>query len=422
MADEKNIIVGIVTSPDEKGYFGNGLHQNAYYLYRLFQNVPMVSPLLVYPPRPVNGEPAPDTLQIFGVNAHNLELFKEKYHLDALLMVSAVFDPGYLEPFRSRGVKIATVVYGNRYIMDQETVCFGHLEHPKSENGLTNPAERNLLREDVECDSVWLSPHFAWQKDYMKYRYSAKSSFVCPYIWGNELLDLKYKEHPHYEENSPFFEPGNEYNKSIFCTDPNVNVVKTGLFAYQTANHVLQRGNVEFDRLNLYSAYESAVDNKSLSSYYASFPLWKEKKVTFNHRYGLPVITKTAKVMFHHHFQNGLNYTLLEAARLRLPVVHNSEFMPELGYYYKGADLTSAAKQLEAALLHDERDDLEEYNKICENVIERYWVNNAENIRGYQTLLANLLNNKIEPELPKYIVALERDLEHSDAHISRLGF
>jgi len=422
MSEKKNIIVGIVASPDSGGYFGNGLHQNAYYLYRLFENVPLVTPILVYPPRPINGEPAPDSLDIFGVKAHNLELFKEKYHLDALLMVSAVFDPKYLEPFRKRGVKVAAVVYGNRYVMDQETTAFGHLLHPQAEEGQRNSAERNLLREDVPCDSVWLSPHFAWQKDYMKYRYSAKSAFVCPYIWDPELLDLKYKEHPHYEKNSPFFEPGNENNKSIFCTDPNINVVKTCLFTYQAANLVLERGNAEFDKLYLYNSYRVAVHNPSVSSYFAKFPLWEQRKVAFEHRYGLPTITKNAKMMFHHHFQNGLNYTLLEAARFRLPVVHNSEFMPELGYYYKDANITDAARQIEAALAHEDRNDLEEYNETCNKVIEKYWINNIQNRRGYQTLLANLLNNKIEPELPDYINNIEQELGHSTAHISPLKF
>jgi hypothetical protein len=125
--------------------------------------------------------------------------------------------------------------------------------------------------------------------------------------------------------------------------------------------------------------------------------------------------------MFHHHFMNGLNYTMLEAAYLKLPVVHNSEFMTDLGYYYRGANLTEAVHQLEHALNHEERDDLEEYNAACDRVVDKFSIDNLENIKGYQTLLCNLLDEKIEPELPVYMQNLENDLDHSEGYISPLS-
>ena len=108
----------------------------------------------------------------------------------------------------------------------------------------------------------------------------------------------------------------------------------------------------------------------------------KEKKAFFESRWRFSTITKHAQIMFHHHFENGLNYTMLEAATLKLPIVHNSEFMPELGYYYKRANMTDAASQIEAALLHEERDDLGEYNKICDEVVRKFHYASYDNVRG----------------------------------------
>ena len=118
---------------------------------------------------------------------------------------------------------------------------------------------------------------------------------------------------------------------------------------------------------------------------------------------------------------NGLNYTMLEAAFLKIPVVHNSEFMTDLGYYYPGANLTQAVHQLESALRHDERDDLEEYNEACEKVVERFSIHNMANIKGYQTLICNLLDETIEPELPAYMENLDNDIDYSGGHISPLS-
>ena len=415
---EDNIIVGIVTSPNEDGYFNNGLHQNAYYLYKLYKNVPRVTPLLMYPNKLVKGKPSPDQSTIFGEPAYNLDLFKEKYGVHALLFVSAVIPRAMLKPFRDNGVKLATVVYGNRYVMDQEAIVFGHLESPAK--SMTNFAKRNLWREDGDMDAVWLSPHFGWQKDYIKHRYAAQRSFICPYIWDPELLDLKYDEHDHYKKNPRGFTVGHPGNKNIFCTEPNINVLKTSLFPYQAAD-IAYRDGGDLNKLYLYNTKDMILNNKDIAFYMSQFPLTLDKKIVFEHRYGLPAMTKTSKVMFHHHFENGLNYTLLECARLGLPVVHNSEFMPELGYYYHKADLTAAAAQIKSALKHEERDDLDEYNQTAHDVIRRFSISNAQNLRGYQTLLANLLDNSLGVELPEYIVEYENKYEASKPSFSPMS-
>ena len=413
----REMIVGVLTSGDANGYFSNGLHQNALFLYRCLKNVPMVKPVLIF--YPMSGREWSDEIEIFGEPAYNIEIFYEKYHLDVLLLVSTILNESIATKLRNNKVKLVAVVYGNRYVMDQETICFGDLL-PVAE-GKRNFANRSLLREDLHIDAVWMSPHFAWQKDYIKHRYSSPVSHVCPYIWGPELLLQQYKNDKHYDETGPYFRAGNPKNKNVFATEPNINVLKTSLFPFQAANLVAERENPDFGEILLFGARHQRLHNKPLQAYFNSMRLDQDKKVFYEDRWRFSTITKHAQVMFHHHFENGLNYTMLEAATLKLPVVHNSEFMPELGYYYKRANLTDAAAQLEAALLHEERDDLEEYNEICDQVVRKFHYANYDNVRGYQTLIASLYSPDIEPELPPYIVDLEYRLEHGDGYISPLG-
>ena len=414
----RKIMVGIVVSPDASGYFNNGLHQNAYYLHLLLKKIPVVNPILVYPSG-VWSKITGDEAEVFGEKAYSLELFKEKYHLDVLLLVSVMLSKTYLQPFRDKGVKIADVIYGNRYVMDQETFVFGHLKHP--EEGKTNHCVQGLLREDSICDAVWMSPHFAWQKDYMLHRYRADRAYQCPYIWSPKLMQMQILGDKYYEEDTPFFKNRDERNKKIFCTEPNLNVLKTSLFPYMAANILHERGQEDFEKIYLFNAIKNFQQNEKAADYIRHFPLAKDRKVSFEPRYSFPTIIKHARLMFHHHFMNGLNYTMLEAAYLKLPVVHNSEFMTDLGYYYRGANLTEAVHQLEHALNHEERDDLEEYNAACDRVVDKFSIDNMENIKGYQTLLCNLLDEKIDPELPVYMQNLENDLAHSEGYISPLS-
>jgi hypothetical protein len=411
-------IIGVLTSGDPNGYFSNGLHQNALFLYKCLKKVPMVKPVLVFYPLSSKKE-WPDEVEIFGETAYNLELFYDKYHLDALLLVSVALNNSVANKLKKNRVKLVAVVYGNRYVMDQETMCFGDLL-PSAE-GKRNFANRSLMREDVKIDAVWMSPHFAWQKDYIKHRYDAPTAHVCPYIWGPDLLLQQYKQDKHYDEFGPLFRPGNPKNKNLFATEPNINVLKTSLFPFQAANLVVERENPNFGEILLFGSRHHRLHNKPIQEYFQSMKLLKDKKVFFEDRWKFSTITKHAQVMFHHHFENGLNYTMLEAATLRLPVVHNSEFMPELGYYYKRANLTDAATQIEAALVHEHRDDLDEYNKLCEGVVKKFHYGSYDNVRGHQTLIANLFSPDIEPELPQYIVDLEYKLDHGDGYISPIG-
>jgi hypothetical protein len=414
----KEIIVGVLTNGDTDGYFSNGLHQNALFLHKCLKNAPKIKSLLLFYPFP--GKEWPDHKQIFDETAYNLDLFLDKYHLDVILYVSVLPNSSKIEKLKNNNVKMVAVVYGNRYIMDQEAICFG--EFVPAKDDVFNHAARSILREDVGIDAVWVSPHFSWQKDYIKHRYQNVSlSHTCPYIWGPDLLLNQYKEDSFYKDKGPLFRPGNPKNKNVFATEPNINVVKTSLFPFMAANILVNQENPNFGELLLFGCRKKRLHNPYAAQYFKSLRIDKEKKVFYEDRWRFSTITKHAQVMFHHHFENGLNYTLLEAAALRLPVVHNSEFMPELGYYYKRANLTDAAAQLERALLHEERTDLEEYNELCHQVVKKFHYANLDNVRGYQTLIANLYNPNIEPELPPYIVDLEYRLEHGDGYISPLG-
>jgi len=412
-------VIGVLIDPNASRFSTNGLNQNTFLLYRLLQKIKNLTPLLVYDPQLLlKGTNAEDKIELFGEPVYRLDLFYETYHLSVLLEVSAAVSSDIARRLQAAGTKIAMCAYGNRYILDQEAVCFANLE---SDGVNPNFSRRSILRETVRRDAVWMSPHFAWQKDYYKHRFNAKRAYICPYIWDYEILDKKYKNSELYKEKSPFFHAGNPANKNIFATEPNINILKTSLFPFQAYSIAYGELKEQVGDIYLYNSDHLITHNREAASYFSHFDSTTDRKVKFLGRASLPKITDTAQVMFHHHFQNGLNYTLLEAAKLKLPIVHNSEFMTNLGYYYKGANLTDAVKQIKSALRHEDRDDLERYNQQCDEVIEKFSIYNRENINGYRTLIINLLDSSFQPKLPQYIVNLEQELEHGDGYISPLG-
>ena len=207
----------------------------------------------------------------------------------------------------------------------------------------------------------------------------------------------------------------------MFCTEPNINVLKTSLFPLLAADAAYKSDpQGSFEHFYLYNALKPVTYSDSFAAYMGKFSSVRDKKISFRDRFGFPTMTRSAQILFHHHFHNGLNYTMLEAAHLRLPIVHNSEWMPSLGYYYDGANITDAARQIHHALGHEDRDDLEDYNAQCQKTLDQFSINNLENVRGYQTLLVNLLDPKQEPELPGYIQTLDEDTKNYKGYLSPL--
>jgi len=412
----RKIYVAIVVNPDETKYFNNGLHQNAFYLHKLLQQIDLVVPLLVAPPAMFRNSSAidtsdgvPDQVNAFGQVVYNWDLFKKDYHLDALLLISAAVEPEELAKFRENNVKIVSIIYGNRYVTDQETMIFGALKRPKGEG--IRPAANDLLREDQQADVVWVSPHYAWQRDYIQHRYGADRSYVCPYVWDPELLELKYDSNAFWEGRSPYYDYSLPSAKSVFVTEPNVSVTKTTLFPLIVLEKLHNQNPDLMTKAYCYGAEDAALHNEPFKKYASGLNIVKAGGVTFPGRHPYPLITARSQVLFHHQFANALNYTMLEAAHLDLPVVHNSEFMKDFGYYYRGGSVTEATQQLERALRHGEREDLEDYVRNSEKMLNQFSLFNQSNIEGYVSLLANALDAKIEPKLPEYIVELEKKLE-----------
>ena len=80
---------------------------------------------------------------------------------------------------------------------------------------------------------------------------------------------------------------------------------------------------------------------------------------------------------------NGLNYTYLECLHLGIPLVHNSKYIQDAGFYYSGYDIHAGADQVENMITTYDRD-YDKHMKKNKEVLFRY---SPENERYY--LLTN---------------------------------
>ena len=377
--------VGILTAPNEEAYFSNGLHQNAYNLVTLFKKSKILEPVLLYPANMYEGEAK--IRKIWGQKVYPLA--DKGIEMNVILEVSFGIDDAMRIAFDNAGIKMVKIDYGNKLVCELEDFAFSTFVDSRPGGnflfgGLENP--------DVPPPAgSWLSPHYSFQKEYVAWRHNAPEAKICPYVWAPDIMKKAMgKSHSSY-----FFKRGDKRNKKIVVLEPNVNITKTAVIPLVICE-ILHRKNPElYEAAYMFGASKHNA-NSPLTTYLISHDCIKSGKVTCEHRYKLPFILDNGLVMLHHNLYNGLNYTLLEACHFNLPVIHNSEYMRDMGYFYEGVDVFDGADQLEAALSHENLSDAEikEYNDKCKENIWKWSVDNPVNLEGYEDLIMECMDKK----------------------------
>jgi hypothetical protein len=102
------------------------------------------------------------------------------------------------------------------------------------------------------------------------------------------------------------------------------------------------------------------------------------------------IFTKFSGTLLTHQHMNALNYVYLEALYLGIPLVHNSEYFKETGYYYEGFDVVSGSIALKKAIEEDGNFS-DEYKEKSKEILWKYSPENPVNIQGYIELIDKLI-------------------------------
>lgn len=361
MKISKNVKIGITTKCDEN-LFGNGLNQNVWFLYRLLQgagyDVNLVSESSKHHGKKLITQ---DILPLTAENIKDYDMIMEcafaleNKTADALL--------------KSGGVRIG-IQYGNRLLIDLENMLF------KPKNG-------GIGKKDIH--EIWCSPHFEFSIPALEILEKTEMH-VCPYVWSPDVVTHTYINH----KVDPFFKPSTNINNISFF-EPNLNIVKSCMIPCIITEDLYNRKPELINDIYNFGSLKLA-EHKTFLSMVNKLNIKRDKKISFEGRYKLvwALHKQFAGTIVSHHWMNGLNYLQLEAMYFGTPIVHNSEFFKEHGYYYPEWDAKEGSRQLERAIeTHKET-----YLKQRERDREKLWEfhpDNPKNIQGYVDLIENAL-------------------------------
>jgi hypothetical protein len=367
------IKIGLLISNinDNSAIQSNALLMNTFFLYDLLEKIENYKPIMILAECDFNKE----TIIYYNKNYDYIHFNAEALiRADITIFIQSFFTINYQSVLNLKKilpkVKIGYIRLGNPYYIDLSNYLY---------NG--EAYNKDLLEDTYHkgYDFIWISPHYEHCISYVKTKSKNKNVYVSPYIWDSKIIENKIKN------NSYEFNIENINNIGIF--EGNILPTKSSIIPTYICDEVEDNtgliGKVVLTNLGLYSKKQAFHrDIKELTIFK------KNKLIAFSSSVKIVTTLKLHNIntIVSHQVYNGLNYLHLEALYMKMPLIHNSTYLKKYGYYYPEFNVEKGAKVLKKAINHH-KDNLEKYNKLCEECIYNYSINNPKNINGYKKLI-----------------------------------
>ncbi|MDM0043396.1 DUF2827 domain-containing protein [Variovorax dokdonensis] len=327
--------VGIsVISHAGQNIWENGMGQNVVFLARALQQVPFVEAVFLVDVGDQGAMPPQVDLQ-----ALELRLIRPGEAIDAIDVVielAGALPAEWLAHFRACGGKSAFLCVGQPHVALAEPILF---------------TDKAVFLKPQRCDRVWVLPKDEVFAPMMRTLHRVPVS-VAPYLWSPMFLDARAQE----TERAGFrfgYQPARgKWRVAIF--EPNISVVKNCLVPLLACDVAYRQRPDGIESMQVLNALHMK-EHPTLLYLANSLDLVRQHKAKFHGRHDFAgFMVQHADAVVAHQWQNAQNYSYLDALHGGYPLVHNSPWLRELGYYYPDFDIAAAGAQLLHALqVHD---------------------------------------------------------------------
>lgn len=376
--EKKNVAITVEVS--DESFFVNGIKQNAIILRDCLLQTDVVNEcyyLNLGSQRDLTKSPWKEYEKYI---IHDFKEALEK--IDLFISVCVSLNDPEIRAIKARGGKIVKAVMGNEYYIFSEKVLF--------QSGDVS----SVIRKGYGIDASWISPHiYETNKDLYEALFDSPA-YVSPYIWSPQFLMGHVEE----LKNAGFattYQPTT--SKKRVCTfEPNISMNKTSIFPIVIAEKYHSLYPDEIGNFTMFGTSEIK-KKKTFVNFASGLNVHKNKQLFFESRYPIAwSLLKHTDILLSHQQDLALNYLYFDAAWLGFPVVHNADFVPELGWYYKRYDAETAIKHIhEIVKVFDHVPGYrEEYMAQSREYISKFLPKHSRNIQGYQDLIYKLYEKK----------------------------
>jgi len=333
---DRRVILLATATITKANLFANGLFQNVFILYKMFDAMGY-APILIIHEKPKDLNDIPQMLHSCRM-MNTEEILKRPIPVAALIEIGMSIDPLVREFVKMLGGKLAKLYLGNILNIDIETPIFYPMMH--------------FAHHVIEkIDRIWVSPHYGQHAEYASYLNHVVppadlKDMIAPYVWDpciitrNGELNLRWRPRQNVEEDViVIMEPNISFQKTSFVPLLLVERWYRGTGSQWKGKLVICNGTRIKDTPHFSQSIAPTLD------------IYKNGRVEFTDRMDIvSALTKWPTAIYvAHQYNNEYNYMALEHLWTGFPLIHNCETWGEFGYYYRGNNIEIGAQQLEAA-------------------------------------------------------------------------
>ena len=329
---QRKIVLLATAVITEENLFNNGLFQNIYVFYRMFEAMGWL-PIMIVNKKPESMDKIPwymKDLRLIGIE----EIAKNPIPVTLYIEIGMSIDSNMRKFLKMCGSRIAKLYLGNILNIDVETPIF----YPSM----------NFAHHVIgELDDIWVSPHYAQHSEYARalnhIDLNKSGPVVVPYIWDSQILTSG-------GTRSFQWSPASSMDQERFLIlEPNISFQKCSLIPLMIME--------AWFRKNPTWTGEVVVINgeRLLSIPFFKETIWdtldivKAGRVKMRGRMDILSVLKEfpSAMPICHQINNEYNYMVLEYFWAGYPVLHNSGDWREYGYYYENSDISGGAELVE---------------------------------------------------------------------------
>lgn len=261
----------------------------------------------------------------------------------------------------------------------------------------------NKLMDDIhytisDCDSrkdvsekpnylseIWVLPHHEFSVEYIKAYYNFNQVRVAPYLWNSFFVDQKIKE---LESKGIALDFQDEGVRKVCVFEPNFSHVKSCVIPIMICERFQQLFPGELDSVNVFSC-ERLRDKSFFNKFVKRLSLLRGggSSCYFNNKWStLAALGRWGNTVVSNQINNSLNYSHLEVLYLGFPLIHNSEELMNVGYYYPDFDINMATKQLKSAIINHSKV-ISEYKADAKLELEKFNPQSNMNIEIFNKII-----------------------------------
>jgi len=338
LKDRKVVLLATATITFDN-LFSNGLFQNVFVLYRMFDAMGY-APILVIHEKPSGLDKIPPMLHPCRMMTTE-QVILQPIPVIALIEIGMSIDPLLREFVKMLGGKLAKLYLGNILNIDTETPIF----YP----GM------NFSHHVIEkIDRVWVSPHYGQHAEYATYLNHLippenLSDMIAPYVWDKAIVTRDG------EQNLAWRPRTTNEDDVIVIMEPNISFQKTSLIPLLAVEKWYRDGKKTWKgKVVVVNGERISLNPHFIENLEPILDIFQDKRVEMIDRRDILSVMKTypSALFVLHQVNNEYNYMSLELLSCGFPAIHNSDSWGAFGYSYKGNDVNSAAAQIKSAHSH----------------------------------------------------------------------